>query len=180
MKSLNKYDEYYLVYDSIVPTISLQDNKDKIIISGNKKKNQVSLIIENTQELQSYFGKYNVNLLITKYEYQINKGYELINNENDKKLFNQVETLLDKDKLNKHLCLINDNNKNICLENGNYLIKPSLILDNNSIIEVKNSLENGSIILIKKSAKKEDIAILLKQLNFQDLDIVYLSELIKE
>ena len=179
MKALDKYDEYYLVFDEILPTISLQNNKDKIIISGNKKKNQVSLIIENNKKLISYLGGYKVNLLVTKEDYTINYNYELINNESDKKLFNQVNTLLDKDKLNRHLCLVNDNKKNWCLENNNYLVKPSLILDNN-IIKVKNALENGSIILIKKSTSKEDIAILLKQLQFQDLDIVYLSELIKE
>lgn len=180
MKSLDKYDEYYLVFDEILPTISLQNNKDKIIISGNKNKNQVSIIIENDEKLISYFNKYKVNLLVNKDNYNESKKFELINNEQELKLFNQVNTLLDKDKLNKHLCLFNDNNQKMCLENANYLIKPSLTLDNNSIIEVKNSLENGSIILIKKSAKKEDIAILLKQLQFQDLDIVYLSELIKE
>lgn len=180
MKSLNAYNEYYLVYDEVKPVISLNDNKDKIIVSGNKSKNQVSLIIANNPDLINYFSGYKVNLLVNKDNYFKTSKYELINNETNKKLFNQVNTLLDKDNLNKNLCILNDYNKKLCLENDNYLVKPSLKLTHSSIIKVKNSLENGSIILIDKSAKKEDIAILLKQIEFQDLEIVYLSQLLKE
>ena len=180
MRSLNAYNEYYLVYDEVKPVISLSDNKDKIIVSGNKRKNQVSLIIASDSNLINYFSAYKVNLLVNKDNYFKTNQFELINNENNKKLFNQVNTLLDKDNLNKKLCILNDYNKKLCLENDNYLVKPSLKLTHSSIIKVKNSLENGSIILIDKSAKKEDIAILLKQIKFQDLEIVYLSQLLKE
>ncbi len=180
MKSLNEYNEYYLVYDKITPKVSLQDNKDKIIISGNKKNNKVSLVLEYNEEIMKLLSAYKVDLLINKDNYINNTSFELINNETSSKLYKQVNTLLEKDKLNKNICLLNDYNKKICLEDENYLIKPSLILNASSIIEVKNALENGSIILIDKQAKIEDIKILLKQIKFQDLDIVYLSELIKE
>lgn len=180
MKPLNEYNEYYLVYDEIKPTISLQNNKDKIIISGNKKQNKVSLVLEYNEKTLNLLNGYKVNLLINKDNYSPNTNFELINNESNSKLYRQVNTLLDKDKLNKNICVLNEYNKKNCLEDDNYLIKPSLTLTASSIIEVKNALENGSIIFIDKTAKLEDIKILLKQIKFQDLDIVYLSELIQE
>ncbi len=180
MKNKNIYDEYDLVFDEITPKVSLENNKDKIIISGNKQKKQVAIIIEYNKNLINYFENYNVNLLINKEQYSNDYNLELINNEINSKLYKQVNLLLDKDKLNKNLCLYNENNKDLCLKSNNYLIKPSLTLTSSSIIEVKNNIENGSIILIKDNAKLEDVKILLKQIKFHDLEIVYLSELIKE
>ena len=103
----------------------------------------------------------------------------LINNEKDVKKFKQVETLLNNDKINKKLCLYNQSNQDICKSKGNYIIKNTHYLNDN-IYDIKNTLENGSIILIKKDTNLKDIKILLNQIKFQDLEIVYLSDLIKE
>ena len=180
MKSLNSYNEAYLIYDVIIPSISLDNNKDKIIISGNKSNNQISIILEYNKDLISLFKDYKVDLLINKNTYNSNNKYELINNEVDKNLFNQVNNILGNDKINKHICIYNEKTKELCINNNNYLVKPTHKLNNSNIIEVKNSIENGSIILISKYAKLTDIKLLLKQIAFQDLDIVYLSDLIKE
>ena len=179
MKSLNAFNEYYLVYDDVKPSISIEDNKDKIIISGNKSKKQISVIIEYNEDLINYFRNYKIDLLINKNNYDKNIKFELINNEKDVKKFKQVETLLNNDKINKKLCLYNQNNQDICKSKGNYIIKNTHYLNDN-IYDIKNTLENGSIILIKKDTNLKDIKILLNQIKFQDLEIVYLSDLIKE
>jgi carbohydrate esterase family 4 protein, putative polysaccharide deacetylase len=179
MKSLNAFNEYYLVYDDVKPSISIEDNKDKIIISGNKSKKQISVIIEYNEDLINYFRNYKIDLLINKNNYDKKIKFELINNEKDVKKFKQVETLLNNDKINKKLCLYNQSNQDICKSKGNYIIKNTHYLNNN-IYDIKNTLENGSIILIKKDTNLKDIKILLNQIKFQDLEIVYLSDLIKE
>ena len=179
MKALNAFNEYYLIYDEVKPTISLEDNKDKIIIKGNKEKKQVSIILEYNQELINYLANRNINLLINKDNYNKNLKYELLNNELDSKKFKQVNTLLNKDKINKNICLMSNGNKEICLKNNNYLVKNTHELNNN-IYEIKSTLENGSIILINKSTKVKDVKILLEQIRFQDLEIVPLSVLIEE
>lgn len=179
MKSLNAFNEYYLVYDDVKPSISIEDNKDKIIISGNKSKKQISVIIEYNEDLINYFRNYKIDLLINKNNYDKNIKFELINNEKDVKKFKQVETLLNNDKINKKLCLYNQSNQDICKSKGNYIIKNTHYLNDN-IYDIKNTLENGSIILIKKDTNLKDIKILLNQIKFQDLEIVYLSDLIKE
>lgn len=179
MKSLNAFNEYYLVYDDVKPSISIEDNKDKIIISGNKSKKQISVIIEYNEDLINYFRNYKIDLLINKNNYDKKIKFELINHEKDVKKFKQVETLLNNDKINKKLCLYNQSNQDICKSKGNYIIKNTHYLNNN-IYDIKNTLENGSIILIKKDTNLKDIKILLNQIKFQDLEIVYLSDLIKE
>lgn len=179
MKSLNAFNEYYLVYDDVKPSISIEDNKDKIIISGNKSKKQISVIIEYNEDLINYFRNYKIDLLINKNNYNKNIKFELINNEKDVKKFKQVETLLNNDKINKKLCLYNQSNQDICKSKGNYIIKNTHYLNNN-IYDIKNTLESGSIILIKNDTNLKDIKILLNQIKFQDLEIVYLSDLIKE
>lgn len=180
MKAINAYNESYIVYDEVKPEVSVASNKDKIIISGNKSKKQVSIIIEDDENLKTYFAKYDVNLLITKENYAANLGYELINNESNTKYFKQLNTLLDKDEQNKYLCLYNKDNYKICKKNQYYIVKNSLVLNNKSIIEVKNNLEAGSIILVTKNAALSDINLMLREIKFKDLKIVYLSQLIKE
>lgn len=54
MKSINVFNEYYLEYDQIKPEISLLDNKDKIIIKGNKNKNAIALVIKNNDNIKNY------------------------------------------------------------------------------------------------------------------------------
>lgn len=54
MKALNVFNEYYLKYDQIKPEISLMDNKDKIIIKGNKNKNAISFVLKNNDKIEKY------------------------------------------------------------------------------------------------------------------------------
>ena len=42
MKNSQTYNEKLLIYNQITPAISLNNNKNKIIIRGNKNKNSVS------------------------------------------------------------------------------------------------------------------------------------------
>lgn len=44
MKEFGAFNETFLTYKSIKPDISLEDNKDKIIISGNNTIRQVSIL----------------------------------------------------------------------------------------------------------------------------------------
>lgn len=179
MKALETFNEYYLIYDDVKPTVSIEDNKDKVIIKGNNSKRQVSIVLENNT-YSNLFKDYKVNMLVTKDTYSAVNNIELINNESDKKLFNQVNTLLNNDKKNKQLCLVNDRNKDICQKNNNYLVKATAELTTNNIVEVKKKLDNGSIILIRSNAKLSDIKILIEEINFKDLEVVYLSDLISE
>lgn len=183
MKSFGLFNKYYLIYDSIPPEISLEDNKDKIIISGNPKLRKVSIIIENNPKLFEYFDnkEYQISTLTNiKTIEEDNKHYDLINNESKEDNFKEVEQKLNNLEKNTRICLTNTLvNIKMCKKNQNYLVKPSLTLKNN-IVEIKNQITNGSIIYIEKNTSKEDIDIIIDQINYQGLEIVPLKELISE
>lgn len=180
MQELSVFNKYYLVYDQVIPDISITNNKDKIIKQGNPKLKQVSLILSEEGTISEYLKNnlYKANLLIDNGTYNSNNYFEVINN--DSKAFESLENALNLNKENKHICVINSSIYNICLKNKNYLVEPTLTLTSNNIIEVKNNINNGSIILIEASAKLSDIQLLIKEIKFKGYNLVYLSELINE
>jgi len=68
----------------------------------------------------------------------------------------------------------------ICQKHKNYLVSPSLRLNNSNLLDVKKNLKNGSIIVIGDTAGLSDVKLLLKEIKYKDLELVYLSELISE
>ena len=88
--------------------------------------------------------------------------------------------MLNLNKENKHICVINESNYDVCLKNKNYLVEPTLTLNSTNYIEVKNGLESGSIILIEEDAKLSDVKLLLKEIKYKNYDLVILSEMVSE
>ncbi len=179
MQESKTYNESKLVFNSIKPQISLESHKDKIIIRGNKMKNSVSLIFESFNNLARflYQNNYLVNVLITDEEY--NPNYEMINNSNLSKTYENIEDYLNKNKINKNLCLVKDNKiSNLCQDK--YLFKISLTISHSNISSTINKIKSGEIILIKDSLTLSELNLLINQIKYQNLNIVPLSELIAE
>jgi len=180
MQSREIFNEYYLVYDQISPKISLEQNKDKIINKGNSKYKKVSIIFEEESIISNYFKVNNIkaDLLVDIDTYKSNSYFEVINNESTN--FKALLKNLNLNKENTKICVINENNKDICLKNKHYLVEPTWKLTSTNIFLIKKQIDNGNIILIGKSAKLEDVKIILKEISYKNLAIVYLSELISE
>lgn len=178
MQKSKTYDDNLLVYNIIKPNISLEDNKDKIIIRGNENKNSVSLIFSEESDLTKYMvsNNYKANLLISKEEY--NLAYELINNSNNSTIYRNIEKYLNKNKVNHHLCYVKNNVSKLC--QNKYLFKESLVINHSNFSQNKNKVKSGEIILVQKSLTLSELEILINQIKYQDLSIVYLSDLIKE
>lgn len=103
MKSINVFNEYYLEYDQVKPEISLLDNKDKIIIKGNKNKKAIALIIENNEKAKAYLKNlgYDINyedICVTDIENECNsndlkvKSSLTINHQNILTIKNDIES----------------------------------------------------------------------------------------
>lgn len=180
MQEIDAFNHYYLVFDQVSPDISLEDNKDKIIKQGNKRQKQVSLVLEESNLVSDYLkdNQYKASMLVNTSTYEAKSYFEVINNEVSN--FNSLENTLNLNKENKHICVINDSNYNICLNNKNYLVEPTLTLDSTNSIDVKNGLDSGSIIFITSSANLSDVKLLLKEIKYKNYGVVYLSELISE
>lgn len=180
MQELNAFNKYYLVYEQIKPDISVMDNKDKIINKGNNKLNQISIILSEESEISEYLKNnlYKASLLVNNETYRADNYFEVINNEIEG--FKSLENNLNLNKENKHMCVINEKNYDICMRSKNFLIEPTFILSSNNYIDVKNNLDRGNIILIDNTAKLSDVKLLLKEIKYKDYKLVYLSEIISE
>ena len=68
----------------------------------------------------------------------------------------------------------------MCQKNKKYLVKPSLIMNNYNLSEIKNKIKKGDIIYVGDNVSLTDYKLLIHQIIYQDLNIVYLSTLINE
>lgn len=180
MQSEDIFNEYYLVFEQKKPDVTLEDNKDKLIISGNPNIRQVTLILETENEVSEYLklNEFKASLLVDMNTYKDKNYFESLNNEIVG--FKSLENNLTLNKENKHICVVNTDNKEICQKHKNYLVNPSLRLNNSNLLDIKKNLKNGSIIVIGDTATLSDVKILLKEIKYKDLELVYLSELISE
>ena len=178
MLKVGFFDDGYLVYDEVIPEVSLKNNMDKIIKKANQMKKAVALIITD-QELLEYSLKNNlkINYLITKNELIRADNIELINN--DVENFYYIERFLNHNNINKNICVINDFNKTICQSNGKYLVEPTYIINNSNMSSLLSDLDNGDIIQVDKLSLT-NYRILVNKLRYHDLKIDYLSNLISE
>lgn len=180
MKDFGAFNSNYLVFNSIKPDISIEDNLDKIIISGNKNKREISILIMNNIDVLEYIKDNNIKyskLIDIKDELDINEN---INIENNKDKFDDLDTLLKKKKINKKICIINYSNIEQCKKNKYYLVKSNITLKNTDFNSTLNKIDIGSIILIDDNLSLENFNIFFKTMKKRDINFVSLSELIKE
>jgi len=180
MQEGEEFNKYYLVFDELSPDISIKNHKDKIIKNGNQKLKKVSIVLEYNPEIIKYLknNKIEASLISTLNIYEKNSFLEHLNGELTN--FKAFENTLNLNKENKGICLINSYNKDICLKNKNYLVEPTLTLNNNNLREVKKGIDKGVIIYVKSNTPLSDFKLLLKEIAYKDLKIVYLSKLIAE
>lgn len=181
MENFGAFNETFLIYNQINPEVSLKDNKDKLIIRGNAKKRSVSLVLEINDTFEDYLSElsYKYSILSTlETDFNIEKEY--LNGEKNVKRFSDLNSLLKKNKLNKKICIYEYNNFKECENLDYFIVKPSLILKNENIIDNLSKIKSGEIILINRSVSLNNLKLLLDEIKRQDLNIVYLSELISE
>lgn len=178
MLKLEAYNEEEFVYNQITPSISLEKNKNRIIIRGNPNKRSISIIFEEESNLSKYMSEkgYKVNMLIKNQNYY--KNYEMINNSNNENEYKSIDKYLNKSKLNKNLCYVKEKIPTICKDK--YLFKTSLTINHSNISSEIKKISSGEIILIQNTLTLAELEVILNQIKYQDLNIVPLSELISE
>ena len=160
MKKLGRFNEKYIIYEEIAPKISIQDNLDKYIISGNKTKNVVSIIIEikKTDELNQLkemieIAKKN-NAPITIYINPQIQEEKLIIDDKSKNI-----QIIDSQSMYSIQDNINTQEKNrqqLKLQRK-YTVIPNIEIKKSLLKETKKQITSGSIIKIpiNDNTKKE-------------------------
>lgn len=187
MKDYNTFREEDIIYEDIIPVISIINNRDKFITSGNNRKKEVAIILIISNNIDKYVDIKDAALFI---------NHNLLTIDNINKLKDkEIYTYGNNGKYSKEI-LLNDNTLintltnsrskyclssskdyevlNICKENDMYTVIPNLIGDYK---EVKDNLKNGSIILLWNT---DNIDIIKKYIYSKGYDIVSLDELLSE
>lgn len=178
MKDFGTFNMNYLIFDYVKPDVSLEDNLDKVIISGNKTKRQISILIHENTNILNYLKENKL-----KYSKLIDINDELdpcenINIENDKEDYNKIDRLLK--KKNKKICIINYSNIESCKNKNYFLVNPNIVLNNSNFNTTLKNIDLGSIILIDNNLNLNNFKLFLNNMKNSDIKFVYLSELIQE
>ena len=122
MKNNGYFNELDFVFEEIKPSISLEENKDKIIKKGNKEKQAISLILEDST-YTSYLDQMGISyaILTTKDTKEITYTHGIKIN-NDRNSYEEVEKFLKSQKENNNICYAS-NQEEFCKEKKKLLIK---------------------------------------------------------
>ena len=201
MKQYGNYNETLTVLKSVRPVVSIDDNYDKYIISGNKEKRSVALVFrvkgsDNITSILNILDKAKVhgNFFIdgTYLEKNINKlksmsnhEFEILSydNEYDKYLFETSMSYLENvtGKGVKYCYGDNDEVLKLCSKLKLHTIKPSLIVHNNLYREVKNNIDNAMIISIDNNGYNiKELRSTINYINMKGYKISLLRDLLSE
>lgn len=180
MKRLGVYNSNLIEYKILKPNISIQNKYDKYIISGNKNKNMVSLILlvddnDNIDKILNVLNEKNVkaNFFIDGnwlennndklkeiYQMGYNIGNLSYNKNYNSSSFLWMDTIIKK-VINQKFsyCYVEEKNEEvlkICNMNKDYTILPNIILKDNYLSNIKNKIKPGSIISLEINDELEN------------------------
>lgn len=203
MKKYGYYNDELYAYKQVKPEVSLSDNKDKYIISGNTKLRNVSLIFkvygtDDINEILTVINKNNIKatffvddnwftnnndlaLELIKEGHTIGNLGDNLNYQNSS--FGWMDTIIKKLGNQKQgFCYYTDNleNVNSCVILNNYTIKPTEIM-NNPLLEVKKSLKSGCMLSFNINNRvSRELDSIIGYVKTKGYNIVNLEELVNE
>lgn len=175
MKNIGLFDESLIIYDDLIPEISLTNNKDKFIIKGNNNKQMVSLIfilksnkyldeIEKILDTKEVSANYFVD-----YDYLIDNSTKIKSMSNrefysygkngtyasDNLLFsnNLISRITNNEAIYCISTEMDTEILNLCQNNNLYTITPTIIGTSSPYNSIKENLTSGSIILLSMNGE---------------------------
>lgn len=184
MKQIGKFNKNLLIFKNVKPKISVKDNIDKEVISGNQSLSQMSIVLIIDEDISKIneiveTNKVKVNYFITNDFYDNNN--KIVNNLTKKHNFGFIDTC--EAWVNNTLKKLGQKNcyclNNSCLDC--YKIKPSYSIKYSALKETKENLKNGSILLYKVNDNlKKEFDLVIKYIKSKGIKIVLLDELLEE
>lgn len=205
MKKIDEYNESMLVFDEVIPKISLFNSFDKYIVGGNMNKNQVALVFKvddayyidtvndvllDKNVLATFFIDGNVveNNMNQVLEL-VSNGYEIENLGYDGSYSlerfgwtnNMISALTSEDTKFCYTDYKNNNVLDLCGQYKMYTVKPTISVNSYPFTTVKNSLENGSIISFNlNETTLKELPSIISYIKQKGYELVTLNELISE
>lgn len=203
MKQYGKFESTLLAYDKINPKNRLKDNLDKLIIKGNSSKNMISLVflLKNIDEIEdivtllnernmkgnffidsSWIGTNETTIIdLVKQGHMIGNLSYRGDYKNTK--FMELDNIIKKLAGQKvSYCYLEEYDKealSICSKQGDYTIKPNIIIKN-TLADLKKNLESGSIISIENLSGDLTLDMIVNYIQGKGYEVVDLKTLLSE
>jgi len=180
MGDFGSFNDTFLIFEAIIPTVSLTNHHDKIIVNANSLKRAVSFVLEPYNKSQEYLESREIPYtLIANLHTKLILNRDYINGESITSKASDLHALLNKNKLNQHLCLVGYSNLEFCQQKKYYIVAPSLDTNLNTTM-LLSKIKSGDIILIRANTSVDKLSLMIKEIYRQDLTILPLSSLISE
>ena len=163
MRKYGKYDEDYYIYKYKLPSINLENNKDKIIKSGNKIKKMISInfIVNNIDDINKIIKILDKNEVKSTFfinkkllDNHIEKFYDITSNKHliginncDKEVISIIKNVIKQKKI--YYYSISDN---ICKIDSIYNVG-GIYINDNYYETIINNLKSGAIFTFKYNNK---------------------------
>lgn len=205
MKKIDEYNESMLVFDEVIPDISLLNEYDKYVVGGNSLKNQVALVFKVNATY--YINEVN-NILLDKnilatffmdgsvVEDNMDTVLELVSNgyqienlgydgeyslENFGWTNNMISSLTNEDTKFCYTDYKSSDILDLCSDYKMYTVKPTISVNSYPFTTVKNELESGSIISFNLNEQTlKELPSIISYIKQKGYDIVTLNEIISE
>lgn len=202
MRYIGKFDENYLEYKTVYVKEQLLNNLDKYILSGNRLKNNVSLvfIVENNTKIDTVLDILKKNriegtFLISGLWLENNNDliYSIIKDNHSigsigynynyqDSSYPWLDNIIKRVTKTKHSYCINANEYALetCKKFSNYTLHNEIINDN-FLINTKKNLGNGNIFIYKINSNLEkELDLIIKYITAKGIDIVNVNYLLQE
>ena len=205
LKKIGKFNKKYIKYQQVAPEITIENNYDKYIISGNKQKNSISLVFllykeDDIKQIKQLLKKTNTQATFfvdaTWLEQNSNQLKELsnlgntignlsYNNDYQHMEFTMMNNIIRKETKQTHYYCYNktenEQNLNKCKQTQHYTIRPNIIIKTNPLKEIKKQIVPGSIIELPINDKtNNELELIIRYINSKGYTIKNLEEHLSE
>lgn len=205
MKKYGTYNKNLMEFDYIKPNKLLKDNLDKYVVSGNSKKNMISLVFvvldgNNIYNIIDILDSKNVKAtffvdgnFLEKNNDTINliseKGHEIgnlsYNMDYTNSAFSWMNSIINSvsNQKNGYCYFEKEDNAglSVCASYKSISIKPNIIVSDSPLMTVKNNIVSGSIISFKvNDMVNKELGSIINYINSKGYKIEKLNEHLKE
>ena len=197
MKRYGTYNESLTALKELQPVISINDNYDKYIVSGNKKNRNIALVfkVKNNENIINVLSILkSKNVVATYLEKNITTIRNISNHELEILSYNnEFEEAFIKTSISylnsltgksPKYCYTEESNEeilNTCEKLNLHTIKPTLVLSKNIYHEIKNNLSNSIIISLEvNNYVEKELSTTIDYLKKKGYKIVSLDNALKE
>ena len=205
MKKIGKFNDKYIKYQQIKPEITIENNYDKYIISGNKQNNSITIIFllyknENIETIKQILKKTNTkatffidNEWLEQNSNQLkelsNQGHTIgnlsTNNDYENMEFIMIDNIIKKESTQTHYYCYskteNEQTLNKCSQNKYYTVIPNITIKTNPLKEIKKQITKGFIIELPINERtNNELELIINYIKSKGYNIKNLEEHLSE